>query len=74
MKKTVKIIITCMSTVGMLVPTLVWFGLKSVVNPAGFWENLAVVGLGIWFFGGAQLVLLIWWLVGNIMLWCGALD
>lgn len=42
-----------------LIPTLLFFTARAVLNPVGFWENFAVSALGFYILGFAQFVLLI---------------
>ncbi|KKQ39800.1 MAG: hypothetical protein US56_C0012G0003 [Candidatus Moranbacteria bacterium GW2011_GWF2_37_7] len=54
-------------TVGLLILALIptWFflGFRSLLAPSGFFQNLFVFGLGFYFLGVIQLILLIIWLI-----------
>lgn len=63
MDSLVKIGIAFVSLVVMLIPTWVWLAIYKFASPEGFWQNLVLVGAGIWVFGGIQLFFLILWLI-----------
>jgi uncharacterized membrane protein len=49
--------IVCFALAG--IPTYFFLFIKSILNPEGFWQKFLVYGLGIWFVGGLQFILLI---------------
>lgn len=53
---------TIVGFVFAILPTLFWFFVKSVLAPDGFWQQFAVYGLGLFFLGGLQIVMLIMYL------------
>lgn len=50
-------------------PTWFWLLVKSLMEPEGFWQNLVVYGVGFYFLGGIQLVLLIGLIAFSIIIW-----
>lgn len=42
-----------------LTPTWLFIGGRSLFNPTGFFQEFFILGIGIWFLGGIQLVLAI---------------
>lgn len=63
MDSLVKIGIAFVSLVVMLIPTWLWLAIYKFASPEGFWQNLVLVGGGIWVFGGIQLVFLMFWVI-----------
>ncbi len=59
--------IICFGLAG--IPTYFFLFLKSMLSPEGFWQKFLVYGVGIWFLGGLQFVLLIVAIVLVIELW-----
>ncbi len=59
--------IICFGLAG--VPTYFFLFLKSVLSPEGFWQKFLVYGVGIWFIGGVQFVLLIITVILVVKLW-----
>jgi hypothetical protein len=53
-----KWITTIIVTVIAFLPTIFWFLVKNMLNPEGFWQNFVVFGVGIYFLGFLQLVLI----------------
>ena len=43
------------------IPTWIFLGMRMAVGPYGFWENLAILGIGLWALGGFQTIGLILW-------------
>jgi len=41
------------------IPTYLFFILKSVLDPEGFWQKSVVYGFGIWWLGSFQLIFLV---------------
>lgn len=54
--------LTIIGFVIAILPTLFWLFVKSVLAPDGFWQQFAVYGLGLFFLGGLQVVMLIMYL------------
>lgn len=46
------------------IPTWLYLGTKYALQPEGFWQNLLVLGVGVWFLGAFQVLLIfafLWW-------------
>lgn len=52
------------------IPSYIFFAIKYLVEPEGFWQNFAVYGLGMYVFGGVQVGLFILWLFLIIFIIC----
>ena len=59
--------VICLGLAG--IPTYFLLFLKGILSPEGFWQKFLVYGVGIWFIGGLQLVLLIIAIVLVFKLW-----
>ncbi|MFA6526275.1 MAG: hypothetical protein WCT26_02570 [Candidatus Buchananbacteria bacterium] len=46
-----------------LCPAIIFFLLHNAIGPVGFWENLVLSGLGLYFLGTLQLILIIAWVI-----------
>jgi len=44
-----------------LIPTWLFLLIRYFTDPNGFWQNLVLVGLGMWFLGGIQIILMFFW-------------
>jgi len=47
------------------IPTWIYLGARWAIEPSGFWQNFALVGMGLFFLGGIQFllaILLAYWL------------
>ncbi len=65
----IKIGISLISVVVAGVPTWIWLLARTLLEPEGFWQEVVVLGLGVWVLGGLQilaLIFLIWWLVAVV--------
>lgn len=45
-----------------LAPTWLYFLIKWAASPEGFWQNIVLLGIGLWFLGGIQVILLFLWI------------
>lgn len=45
--------------VAALIPTWFYLFLRFVLNPQGFWQNFVLLGVGLYYLGGIQLIFLI---------------
>jgi len=52
-----------------LIPLWFWLVIKHMVQPQGFWQNLAIAGLGMFFLGSIQIILLVLWVVLICTMW-----
>ena len=69
MKGIIKTGVTLISLVVALIPLWIFIGGKSLLSPEGFFQNFFVFGIGIWFLGGIQLLLLIICFVWMFIVW-----
>ncbi|MEK7522401.1 MAG: hypothetical protein AAB569_02400 [Patescibacteria group bacterium] len=44
-----------------LLPVWIFLLIKYFLSPEGFWQNVLLLGVSLWFLGFIQLVLLIFW-------------
>lgn len=58
-----RIFLMVIATVVCFLPLELFWGLKHVLHPTGFWQNLVTYGLGLWVGGAIQFVLFIFWLM-----------
>lgn len=60
MKKVLKKILWQMGTIIItLIPLCLWLGVRALLSPEGFWPELIITGLGFYFLGVIQLVLIV---------------
>ena len=65
-----KWILTVFSFGLALIPLWVWLLIYKLTEPTGFWQKFALVGVGVWFFGIAQIIcLFIWVFVALVVIW-----
>jgi hypothetical protein len=60
------------STVGIvigLIPFWIWLAVYLLSSPHGFWQNIFVFGLGLYFLGGVQFFFLIGLLLFLFVVW-----
>ncbi|MBI4992323.1 MAG: hypothetical protein HZB99_03825 [Candidatus Harrisonbacteria bacterium] len=63
MKETLlKIVVTVFSLAIALTPCWLYLAVKFLLAPEGFWQNLLLLGVGAYFLGFIQLMLIIFWL------------
>lgn len=67
MKVIFGLVVTVVLLALTLIPTWAFFLVKSYANPQGFWQNLAMFGIGFWLLSGLQ----IFFLVGGFILILG---
>jgi len=65
----VKILISFVVTFIGAVPTLFFFGARSLLSPTGFLENFFVFGVGVYLLGALQILLFVMWLLSLVALW-----
>ena len=61
----IKIGVSLISVVVAGIPTWIWLLARTLLEPEGFWQEVVVLGLGVWVLGGLQifaLIFLVWWL------------
>ncbi|PIP17949.1 MAG: hypothetical protein COX43_01455 [Parcubacteria group bacterium CG23_combo_of_CG06-09_8_20_14_all_35_9] len=59
----IKLIVGIVVTVICFVPVEFYIAAKFLLNPQGFWQNFALLGIGIYVAGGAQILLFIIWVM-----------
>lgn len=57
-----KLIVTVVVTVVCYFPAELYYSFKLLLKPQGFWQNFVLLGVGLWFLGAIQVVLLIVWI------------
>ena len=55
----IQIVFSVVGTVVALIPTGLYLLAKALLTPEGFWQNLLLLGVGIWALGGLQIILLV---------------
>lgn len=63
MEALLKFIFALVALVFALIPMWVYLFATSMMNPEGFWQQLVMAGLALWFLGGLQVALLILWII-----------
>jgi hypothetical protein len=53
------------------IPTLLYLTANTLLAPEGFWQNLLLAGVGLWFLGGIQLLLIALWVLALVAIWFG---
>ena len=61
MKVFLKFVFIMAFLVVTLIPTWLFLLIRHFTDPNGFWQNLVLVGLGMWFLGGIQIILMFFW-------------
>jgi hypothetical protein len=69
MKVILALIATVFIWVLALIPTWIFLGVKSFANPEGFWQNIVLLGVGVWVLGGIQMVFVIGGLAVSFSVW-----
>ena len=59
----IKLVMGIIITVVCFVPMELYVTAKFLLNPQGFWQNFALLGVGIYVAGAAQIFLFIIWVV-----------
>ena len=62
MKSVTRIIWSVISLAFALIPTWIFFIIKSLTNPEGFWQTAVIYGFGAYFLFGIQFILLMLWI------------
>lgn len=65
----VKIFATVLGAVDLFIPTELYFLIRWVAEPEGFWQELALAGVGLFFLGFIQLVLAFAFIYWLFMVW-----
>ena len=61
MKVFLKFVFIMAFLVVTLIPTWLFLLIRHFTDPNGFWQNLVLVGLGMWFLGGIQIIFMFFW-------------
>lgn len=69
MKILIKILFSILSLAIASIPTLIVIVLWSILNPVGFWQGLALIGIWAYLLGGIQIILLILFLSVLVVIW-----
>lgn len=56
-----KLLMSFVSLVVALGPTWLFLLVKWLLAPEGFWQNLVVYGLGLWFLAFFQIIFIVFW-------------
>lgn len=64
-----KIVISIFAVLIGSIPFDIWYGIKSLLGPVGFWQNLIIVGAGFYFFGIIQLVFIVFTIIFLADVW-----
>ena len=51
------------------IPLWIYLLADAVLKPAGFWQNLVLAGIGLWFLGAIQLFLLVGLVLALVVIW-----
>lgn len=54
-----------------LLPTWIYLLIKHFLSPEGFWQNVLLLGVSLWFLGFIQLVLFILWAIFILQFYLG---
>lgn len=66
-----KALLSVFTLVLALIPLWMFIGFRSLLSPEGFFQEFFVFGMGIYFLGFTQIILLISWLVILTGIWGG---
>ena len=68
-ERLVRVFWSFVSFIIALIPFWFWLAIKHFAQPQGFWQNLALAGLGLFFLGTFQFVFLILWMAALFAIW-----
>lgn len=51
-----KTLVIIIAWVVCFLPTWIFLGIRYLAAPEGFWQNIVLFGLGVWFLGGLQIL------------------
>ncbi|KPJ85444.1 hypothetical protein AMJ57_03060 [Parcubacteria bacterium SG8_24] len=69
MQKLSLIGISLLATLIALIPTWLYILARLLLEPDGFWQEVVVLGLGVWVLGGIQIMLLIFLIYFLVSMW-----
>ena len=64
-----KLGVSLLSIAIAFIPLWIFLGIRSAASPKGFWQNLALGGVALYFLGGIQFLLIIALLALLFFLW-----
>lgn len=50
-------------------PVLLYVAADKVLDPSGFWQNFLLLGVGLWFLFGSQIVFLVLLVIALFAIW-----
>ncbi len=65
----VQFLLSLLATFVCAIPTLLFLGAQSFLSPEGFFQNFLILGIGVWFLRGIQIILFIVWIVALLFIW-----
>ncbi len=69
MEALVRSLLTLAAVAVALIPTWIYLLARLVLDPRGFWQQLVLLGVGVWFLGAVQLILLFILLFAIAAIW-----
>jgi hypothetical protein len=74
MKIAIAIAANILTVIVAMIPTWLFFFIRHLAEPQGFWQNLILFGLGFYFLVGIQIICAVFALVVIVGTWAVALD
>ena len=69
MDATLKIVFSVIALGIALIPAWIYWFVHSLLQPQGFWQNLILLGAGVWVLGTLQIIFLVVWFAALIAIW-----
>ena len=69
MKNIERLSLSVVAAIICLIPLWIFVAVKSLLHPTGFWQNLVTYGVGVYFLGGIQIILLIVFICAIAVIW-----
>ncbi len=64
-----RILLSVVACAVAFIPVWVFLLVKYALSPEGFWQNLVLYGLGVYFLGVIQIFFLVFWVAALIFIW-----
>lgn len=64
-----KFIVTVLLVALSFTPTWIFLLVRNLLDPHGFWQKFLVLGVGVYFLGGLQIICLIVVIALTVVLW-----
>lgn len=64
-----KLLLSLVAVLVAISPTLFMFLIASYLEPNGFWQKMFLFGVGFYFIGSLQIVMLILLIGASVMIW-----